>query len=235
MWKQDQPQNAKREIRNPNSYWHRQCPPPRQGSARYKHEVVRRNQQNGKQCPCRAPAAPWLRTKRNRHQGEENTRERERDAPVQFDPRLAPSRTIVSPQFRNRSFLVAERAFFRGHESGNLDWQIALAELRYRIVIRILTREFMRRSAAQMQLQLAELRLGNYNRVFRQGQLRTVLVPGFRQEHTVPFCPACGDVIDVKYCLGKTLVKNARLISPTLKPHSVFKASATCASGGITG
>src|SRR5262249_1526539 len=30
-------------------------------------------------------------------------------------------------------------------------------------------------------------------------------------KHTVPLCPARGDVIDVKYCLGKALVKNARL------------------------
>src|SRR5262245_65539390 len=71
--------------------------------------------------------------------------------------------------------------------------------------------ELMCCSALQMQLQLAELRLGNYNRVFRQGELRTVLVPGFRQKHTVPLCTARGDVINVKYCLGKALVENARL------------------------
>src|SRR5215468_2837603 len=78
-------------------------------------------------------------------------------------------------------------------------------------MIRIEPVEFVCRTPLKVQLQLAELRLRNYNRVFRQGQLRTVLVPGFRQEHTVPLCPARGDVINVKYCLGETLVEDARL------------------------
>jgi hypothetical protein len=37
-------------------------------------------------------------------------------------------------------------------------------------MVRIFTREFMRRAALQMQLQLALLRFGNYNRVLRQGE-----------------------------------------------------------------
>ncbi len=47
-------------------------------------------------------------------------------------------------------------------------------------MIGILPGEFMRGAALKMELQLAELRFGNYNRVFCQGQLRTVLLPGFR-------------------------------------------------------
>ena len=78
-------------------------------------------------------------------------------------------------------------------------------------MVGILTIEFVRRAALQVQLQLALLRFGNYNRVFRQGELRIVAVPGFRQKHAVPFGPACGDVVDVKYCVGETLVENARL------------------------
>ena len=78
-------------------------------------------------------------------------------------------------------------------------------------MVGILPIEFVRRATLEVQLQLALLRFGNYNRVFRQGESRIVAVPRFRQKHAVPFRPARGDVVDVKYCVGETLVENARL------------------------
>src|SRR6266481_1453740 len=83
-----------------------------------------------------------------------------------------------------------------------------------------------------MQLQLAELRLGNYNRVFRQSELRTILVPGFRQKHAVPLCTARGDVVNVKHRLGKALVENARLdLKGNLVGDEVGFNAAKCSQG----
>src|SRR5262249_22880936 len=130
---------------------------------------------------------------------------------MKLDAGFTPVCGIVRRQLSEGAFLIAQRTLFRWEQARDLNRQVTLAELRDGVVVWIRAIEFVRRAALQVQLQLAELRLGNYNRAFRQGELRTVLVPRFPKKNTVPLCPARGDVIDVKYCLGKALVKNARL------------------------
>lgn len=78
-------------------------------------------------------------------------------------------------------------------------------------MIRVRPVEFVRRATLQVQLQLAELRLGNYNRVLCQGELRIVCVPGFRKEDAVPLRAASGNIVDVQHRLGKALIENAGL------------------------
>src|SRR5271163_900487 len=69
----------------------------------------------------------------------------------------------------------------------------------------------MRRTSLKMQLQLALCRLGDYNRVLRQGKSRAVLSSGLREKHAVPLGAAGRNVIDVQDQFWKTLIKNARL------------------------
>ena len=64
-------------------------------------------------------------------------------------------------------------------------------------MILIIAREFVGSAAVKMELQLALLGLGNYNRTFRKSDLVTGLGAGFGEENAIPASAAGGDVVDI--------------------------------------
>jgi hypothetical protein len=93
----------------------------------------------------------------------------------------------------------------------DIDRPIALSERAQRVMIRIAHVHLVHAAVAQVQLQLALLRVGNYNRFFRQGQARILLRVRTRQEDAMPMGGDCRDILNVQNQMRKTLVENARL------------------------
>src|ERR1700687_657704 len=104
---------------------------------------------------------------------------------VQLDARLAPAGSIFAQQVAETALRIAKLPRLRGNKSGDFDGPIALAENGNGIVVGVGAIKLMGAAALQMQLQLAEFRLGNYNRIFRQGDVEAVLAAGLREKHAV--------------------------------------------------
>src|SRR5437016_5278780 len=105
---------------------------------------------------------------------------------MQFHPGFPPARALIRGQVRQGPLRIAQLVSTSRNQSGDFDWQIALPESGHGIVVGIRTSKLMGAAAAQVQLQLALFRLGNYNRILRQGETRAVLSSGLRQKYAVP-------------------------------------------------
>lgn len=101
--------------------------------------------------------------------------------------------------------------FFCGSERADFDGPVAAAEGGDGIILRSGTGEFVGGAAVEMELNLAEGRLGNYNRTFRESDLGTAFRAGFGEEDAVPSRAAGGEVVDVEDHARETLVEDARL------------------------
>ena len=143
---------------------------PRESRAHHEQQIIQRNQNEGDQRSRRAPAAPRLRSNRNRHQCKDKTSDRKSKPAVKIHTRVAPARAFVLQQRPNGSLRIAELPRLRGHQAIDFDGPIALSKRRHGIVIRIVTGKFVGRAPLKMQLQLALLWFGNDNRVLRQGE-----------------------------------------------------------------
>ena len=130
---------------------------------------------------------------------------------MQFHAGFAPARAVVAQQLAKTALGIAEFTRLAVIDGVEFDGPVALSEGRHRIVLRIRTRKFMGATALQMQLQFAEIGLGNHNGILRERQLSAAFFVGLRQEHSVPLRAAGGDVVDVQHQVRKAFVKNARL------------------------
>src|SRR5262249_61049465 len=96
-------------------------------------------------------------------------------------------------------------------KSTDLDGPVAASKIGDRIVVGIFPGKLVSGAGLQMQLQLALIRFGNYNRVLRQGKTRSVLSACFREKNAVPLRPAGVDVVDVEHQAREAFVKDAWL------------------------
>ena len=125
--------------------------------------------------------------------------------------RLTPVGGAVRQQISGTALRVAQGSLLHRHQPAHFNRHVALSEVGKRIVIGVLPAYFVCGSALQVQLQLALLRFGNYNRILCQRQPGATFFAHFREEHPVPLRSARGNVVDVQHGLGKTLVENAWL------------------------
>ena len=112
-----------------------------------------------------------MSAQRHGHQGEDQASKGKRQPTLKFHPCFAPIFAILGKEFPCRPLGIAQGAQLIGNEAGDFNRPIALAEIGERIVIRILPVDLVRGTALKVQLKLALFRLGNYNRILRQGQL----------------------------------------------------------------
>ncbi len=89
---------------------------------------------------------------------------------MELYPGLAPARAVIIQKFSNRALRIIQLPRLGHGQATELDGPIALAEGRDGIVVRIVTREFVRRATLQMQFQLALFRFGDDDGLLRQRQ-----------------------------------------------------------------
>src|SRR5208282_2591028 len=106
---------------------------------------------------------------------------------------------------------VAGLALLGGSHAAHFHGPVAAAKGGDRIVFGIGSGKLVRGTAIQVQLQLAQAGLGNYNRTFRHGDARATFSSGFRQKYAVPVSPASGDIVDVEDHVREALIEDARL------------------------
>src|SRR5262249_30081911 len=140
----------------------------------------------------------------NGYEGEGKTSCRKSEPTMQFHAGIAPGRPVIGGEFAGVAFGSGQDARLSSVKSTELDGPVATSEVRDRVVVSIFPGILVRGAGLQMQLQLALIRFGNYNRVLRQGKTRSVLSACFREKNAVPLRPAGRNVVDVQHQARET-------------------------------
>ena len=110
-----------------------------------------------------------------------------------------------------RALGETDGALLGGEHGGKFHGPIAAAKRGDGVMIRSGAGIFVSGAVVEMELQLAEGRFGDYNRIFRKSDLGSGIRAGFGDEDAVPVCAAGSDVVDIQDQMREALVEDARL------------------------
>ena len=170
---------------------------PRKAGADNEQQVVAAMTMTASRVPAaRPPRRVARRGERRSRQTQSRRRERRNADGIPRGHRASLPRSFHKQP--KRTLGIARSRSLAGSDAADFDGPVAAAERGDGVVVGVAAGKFVGGAAVQVQLQLALLAVGNYNRTFRQSDAGTTFRSGFGQEYAVPACAAGGDVVDVE-------------------------------------
>ena len=180
--------------------------------ANNEEEIVRADNDDGEERAGGAASSTRLCAERNRDESEDEASNGKGEALVKFDASIAPGlRGAAAPELREKLFREAEIALCGWSEAVDFDGPIAATEGGNGIMVGIGAGKFVGGTAVEVDLQLALLGLGNYNRTLRESDLGAAFRSGFSEKHAVPMGATGGNIVQIQDHVREALVEDARL------------------------
>ena len=165
--KQGQAGEGKNSVRAPHPEPGRDVTLASQSRTHDEEKVVGADDDDGEERARRASTTTRLCAERHGDQREYKTSDRESETLMEFDACFAPTFAAIVPEGGDAAFGIADGALFGIAQPIDFDRPVAAAKGGEGIVIGIGAGKFVGGAAVEVQLQLALLGIGNYNRAFR--------------------------------------------------------------------